>query len=180
MKTYVALLRGINVGGRNSLRMSELKEILSNLGCRDVMTYIQSGNVVFRSAEDPKWIAQEAASEVHRRHGFEPRVLLLEKSQFMEAIERNPFTPPPLDSKALHLGFLGSTPSAPNLAELEALKTPTEQFSLVGRVFYLLAPDGIGRSKLAAKSEKLIGCTMTDRNWRTVTKIQSMLETLGK
>ena len=175
MKTYVALLRGINVGGRNSLPMSELSEILDGLGCRDVKTYIQSGNAVFRSAGAPSSVARGIAGEIRKRRGFEPHVLLFDRPQFAEAVNRNPFTPQEADSKILHLGFLDSLPSAPNLDGLEALKAPTEQFALIGRVFYLLAPDGVGRSKLAAKSEKLIGCPMTERNWKTVTKILSML-----
>ena len=180
MKTYVALLRGINVGGRNSLPMSELTEILGNLDCRDIRTYIQSGNVVLRTTKNPNLIARGITAEVRERRGFEPHVLVLAEHRFAEAIDNNHFSSPGLDSKALHLGFLDSVPTAPDTDGLEALKSPTEKFSLIGQVFYLLAPDGIGRSKLAARSEKLIGCPMTDRNWKTVNKVMSMLEALRK
>lgn len=180
MKTYVALLRGINVGGRNSLPMAELTEILHGFGCSDVSTYIQSGNVVLRTANDPSLVTQQVTSEIQLRHGFAPHVLLLEQAQFVETITRNPFTPPADNPKALHFGFLDSIPTAPKFDALEALRAPTEQFSLLGPVFYLLAPEGIGRSKLAAKSEKLIGCAMTDRIWNTVAKLMSMLEAQSK
>jgi uncharacterized protein (DUF1697 family) len=178
MKNYVTLLRGINVGGRNPLPMSELSAILQGLGCRDVKTYIQSGNAVFRCAKAPDRIAAGIADAVRTRCGFEPHVQVLDESRFADAVDRNPFAPQEPESTALHLGFLDAVPTTPDLAGLESLKAPTEQFALVGQVFYLLAPDGIGRSKLAARSEKLLGCPMTDRNWKTVSKIQSMLAAL--
>ncbi|TJY58893.1 DUF1697 domain-containing protein [Sinimarinibacterium sp. CAU 1509] len=178
MKTFVALLRGINVGGRNMLPMSELSEILHDLGCRDVKTYIQSGNAVFRCDKASGRIAADIAAAIGKRRGFEPHVLVLDKSRFADAIKLNPFGPQAPDAKALHLGFLDAVPATPDLKGLEALKASTEQFSLVGQVFYLLAPEGVGRSKLAARSEKLLGCPMTDRNWKTVTTLMSMLEAL--
>lgn len=176
MKTYVALLRGINVGGRNSLPMKELSEVLSGLEGRDVRTYIQSGNVVFRSNKSAQSLARSVITEIGRRRGFEPHILVLDEAQFVEAIENNPFSSYRGDPKSLHFGFLDKEPSSPDLGAIEALKAPTEQFSLIGQVFYLLAPDGVGRSKLAAKSEKLIGCAITARNWNTVARLKEMLD----
>lgn len=177
MKTYVALLRGINVGGRNSLPMKELTEMLVCLDCQNISTYIQSGNVVFRSGKTALSLAKGVAAEVARRKGFEPHIFVLDRSQFLEAIENNPFSAYEGDPKSVHFGFLDTEPMSPDLGAIETLKAPTEQFSLVGRVFYLLAPDGVGRSKLAARAEKLIGRPMTDRNWNTVTKLKAMLDT---
>lgn len=175
MTTYVALLRGINVGGRNSLPMKELSALFAELGCRDTKTYIQSGNAVFRSSERSEKLARAISNEINRRHGFKPHLLLLDRTQFEQAITNNPFKNEPPDSRTLHFGFLDTIPEAPDLEGITALKSPTEQFALVDHVFYLLAPDGIGRSKLAARSEKLLGCPMTDRNGRTVSKLMSML-----
>jgi uncharacterized protein (DUF1697 family) len=91
-------------------------------------------------------------------------------------VDINPFPEGESDPKALHIGFLDSVPSNPNLQVLETLKIPSERFELIDRMFYLFAPEGVGRSKLAARSEKMLGVTMTDRNWNTVCKILSMLD----
>lgn len=178
MNAYVALLRGINVGGRNSLPMKELSALLAELGCRDIRTYIQSGNVVFRSDSSPKRLPPAISEGINGRFGFQPHVLVLERRQFERAIEDNPFKDQGPESKALHLGFLDSKPRSPDLDALSDLKSSSEKFELVGSVFYLLAPDGVARSKLAASSERLLGCPMTDRNWRTVCKVMHLLETI--
>ena len=175
MNGYVALIRGINVGGRNSLPMKELVEVLERLGCSNVKTYIQSGNVVFRATSTATRLGKEISAEIARRRGFKPHVLVLTRADFEQAIENNPFPVDDLNPKALHLGFLDSVPPAPDLRVLEDLRVPSERFELIGRVFYLLAPDGVGRSKLAAKNEKALGVSMTDRNWNTVCTIMSML-----
>jgi uncharacterized protein (DUF1697 family) len=104
---------------------------------------------------------------------------LLEKQEFERAIRTNPFPDAESDPKGLHFGFLDSVPSTPDLKKLEALKTKSERFALINKVFYLHAPDGVGRSKLAANSERLLGCSMTDRNWRTVGKLRDMAEELA-
>jgi uncharacterized protein (DUF1697 family) len=176
MNRYTALIRGINVGGKNLLPMKDLTEILESIGCRRVKSYIQSGNVVFDSAFKAARLTEEIADGISARRGFKPHVLVLEKSEFEMAIANNPFMVGEPDYKALHLGFLDSIPPNPDLQRLESLKAPSERFELIGRVFYLHAPDGIGRSKLAANSEKALGVPMTDRNWKTVLKIMSMLE----
>lgn len=176
MNSYVALIRGINVGGKNSLPMKDLKQLLEGIGCCGTKNYIQSGNVVFGRSSTAARIRKKIADEIEVHRGFKPHVMVLEKSEFKRAIDCNPFPQGESDPKALHFGFLDTGPSSPDLQELEAVRTPNEKFELVGRVFYLLAPDGIGRSKLAAKSEKVLGVPMTDRNWKTVSKIMSMLE----
>lgn len=175
LKTYVALFRAINVGGKNALPMKELEAILEGLGARHVKTYIQSGNVVFEIPEkDVSRLASKMGQAIKQRFGFEPHVLLLELEDIERAIRKNPFPEAASDPQALHAGFLASKPEAPDLKGLDSLKSNRERFRLIDRVFYLHAPDGIGRSKLAARAEKLLGVPMTDRNWRTVCKIQEM------
>jgi uncharacterized protein (DUF1697 family) len=88
----------------------------------------------------------------------------------------NPFPEAEAEPSTLHLGFLASTPKSPDLKKLASIKTETERFQLIEDVFYLHAPEGVGRSKLAASSEKLLGVSMTDRNWRTVCKLREMAE----
>jgi uncharacterized protein (DUF1697 family) len=101
-------------------------------------------------------------------------VLLLVREDIERAIRKNPFPEAASDPQSLHAGFLASVPEKPDLEALESLTSNRERFRLIDRVFYLHAPDGIGRSKLAARAEKLLGVPMTDRNWRTVCKIQEM------
>lgn len=180
MKTYIALFRGINVGGNNALPMKELVAVLEYLGARSVKTYIQSGNAVFVSPEqDSSLLANKIRSEIKKRRGFEPMVLLLELKDLEQAVRDNPFPEAVTDPKALHASFLAFAPEKPDLGLLESLKIESERFQLIDKVFYLYAPDGVGRSKLAAKAEKLLGAPMTDRNWRTVCKILEMAKALG-
>ena len=175
MTTYIALFRGINVGGKHSLPMQSLKSILEDLGCRQVRTYIQSGNVVFQHAEvDRAQLAEQISAEVEERHAFRPQVLLLPVEAFEQAVALNPFPNATAEPKTLHVSFLAEEPGSPDLAGLESLKTERERFALIGRLFYLYAPDGIGRSKLATRIEKALGVPATDRNWRSVLKILEM------
>ncbi len=176
MKTYIALFRGINVGGNNALPMKELVVILESLGAQNVKTYIQSGNAVFASPEkDASRLSNMISREIKKHRGFEPHVLLLDLEDIERAIKKNPFPEAATDHpNALHAGFLASTPEEPDLETLESLKSNGERFYLIDKVFYLHAPEGIGRSKLAAKTEKLLGVPMTDRNWRTVCKLREM------
>lgn len=175
MNTYIALFRGINVGGHGRLPMKELVALLGDLDARDVKTYIQSGNAVFESAEkNRKKLSREIAAEVKNRHGFEPHVLVMEAVALEEAITNNPFPEAVADPAKLHLGFLASVPQNPNLEKLESFRNRDECFRLIGSVFYLYAPEGVGRSRLAANSEKLLGVPMTSRNWRTVCKLRDM------
>jgi uncharacterized protein (DUF1697 family) len=179
MKTYIALFRGINVGGKNALPMKQLVAVLEDVGSRNVKTYIQSGNAVFESKErDASRLSNRISVEIKKRRGFEPYVLLLEPEDIERAITENPFPEAETDPQTLHVGFLASAPGNLNLKKLESLKRDSERFHLIGNVFYLHAPEGVGRSKLAANAEKLLGVPMTDRNWRTVCKIWEMVEEL--
>ncbi len=179
MKTYIALFRGINVGGKHALPMKDLVAVLEYLGSQNVTTYIQSGNAVFSSKEkDASLLSNRIGDEIKKRRGFKPYVLLLELEDIEKAVRENPFPEAEIDPKALHLGFLASAPENPDLKTLEGLKKNGERFHLIGNVFYLHAPEGVGKSKLAANAEKLLGLPMTDRNWNTVCKIREMANKL--
>ncbi len=180
MKTYIALFRGINVGGKSMLPMKELIALLEDLGCRNVKTYIQSGNAVFESKiVDAAQLANNIGSEIKKRHGFQPFILLLKIKELEKAIANNPFPEMVDEPQTLHVGFLASAPKNPDLKRLESLKSANERFRLIDKVYYLHAPDGIGRSKLAASIERLLGVPLTDRNWRTVRKIMEMARELS-
>jgi len=179
-RVRIVLLRGINVGGKNRLPMKELVSLLGDLGARNVRTYIQSGQAVFESGEEaPADLAASIREGIAERHGFEPHVLVLETQNLERAIAANPFPEADDDPKSVHLGFLDSVPDQPDIEGLDALKKASERFRLDGRVFYLHAPEGVGRSKLAAKAERLLGVPMTDRNWRTVRRLQEMARELA-
>jgi uncharacterized protein (DUF1697 family) len=180
MKTYIALFRGINVGGTNVLPMKDLVALLENIGSQNVKTYIQSGNAVFQSEEEnAPLLSNKIRAAIKRSHGFEPQVLLLEPEDMERAIESNPFPEAESEPKTLHVHFLASMPKNPNLGALDSIKSDRERFALRDRFFYLHAPDGIGRSKLAATAEKLLGVALTARNWRTVRKVMTMAKQYG-
>lgn len=175
MDNYVALFRGINVGGRNKLPMDELVQVLKRLGLRKIKTYIQSGNVVFESDNVKESVLSEKLSKaIEASHGFAPQVIILSIEEFNNAIAANPFQEAESNPKSLHLFFLKSEPQDPDWETLEKKKRDSEGYSLINKVFYLHAPDGIGRSKLAQGVEKALGVAATARNWRSVCQIMAL------
>jgi uncharacterized protein (DUF1697 family) len=177
MITYVCLLRGVNVGGKNRLPMKELRTLLEGPDMRDVRTYIQSGNVVFESEkEDASVLAESISEAIMDSFGFRPQALVLSGEEFEAALAANPYPEAEAEPKTLHLYFMASSPTAPDFEALEELKSENERFQLLDRVFYLHAPDGIGRSKLAAKVEKALAEPTTARNWRSVGKIMALAQ----
>lgn len=175
MSNYIALFRGVNVGGRHILPMSDLAEILHQLGCDNIQTYIQSGNVVFQNtSQQTGALAKAISTRIAKVRGFAPNVLLLEVADIEAAIANNPF--PTGNGKALHFFFMEAAPPSPDLETLAKLKVSSEDFKLLQNVFYLYAPDGIGRSKLAEKVEKCLGINVTARNWNTVSKLLEMVK----
>ena len=177
MTTWIALFRGINVGGKHTLPMKVLKALLEQNGCVEVQTYIQSGNALFRSKlSDADRVAKRISAAVSADHGFEPRVLALTFGELQKAAAGNPFPEAGDDPKSLHLFFLAERAKKPDLAGLESLKANGEDFVLRGKVFYLYTPNGFGTSKLAGRAERLIGVPATARNWRTVKTLLEMAE----
>ena len=179
MTTFIVLLRGINVGGHNKMPMQDLRDMLAVLGCEDVKTYIQSGNVVLRSSLDRTRLSTGIEAAIAKRFGFTAAVLLMNINDFQKVLSQNPFAEAAAEPKSLHISFLSEVPTAPDLASLKALKSPSEQFELRAKAFYLHAPDGIGRSKLAARVEACLGVSTTSRNGRTASKIAELAESIG-
>jgi uncharacterized protein (DUF1697 family) len=171
MKTWIALLRGINIGGHHKVPMKRLTELMDAHGFANVRTYIQSGNIVFDSAAKP---GPEIGDLIEGEFGFRPAVLILGASEFRRALDKNPFD---VDAgNTAHLFFCEKTPKSVDFKVLDSLKAASEQYSLIGKVFYLYAPDGVGRSDLATKVGKAFpGVTMTARNLNTVRKLADML-----
>ena len=175
MTTFVALLRGINVGGKHVLPMNELVRHLRSLRLNNIRTYIQSGNAVFQSSGAVSdTLADKIAARIEDRHGFRPHVLIRSAEELQIALDANPFPEAESEPKTLHLFFLASAASSPDIESLRDARSSSERFALADQVFYLHAPDGIGRSKLAAKTEKCLGVAVTARNWRTVQRLSEM------
>lgn len=179
MHIYIALLRGINVGGSNKVKMKDLTIAMETAGFENVKTYIQSGNIVFSHKEaNLTKIADSLQETITQKFSFTPRVLVLTVEDYKAALAANPFPHATDDPKTLHLFFMQQKASSPDLEILEALKTPGEEFKIDDKVFYLFAPHGLGRSKLAEKVEKALGVAATARNWRSATKIADLAASL--
>ena len=157
--------------------MKALVALLAGEGLDEVRIYIQSGNVVFRGAGSAAAIAERILAAVGARFGFRPHLLLLSAADLERAASANPYPEACATPQYLHLWFLVETPTAAAAKSLESLRAPSERFTVRGRVLYLHAPEGIGRSKLAARAESLLGVSATARNWRTVTQL---LELAGR
>ncbi|GAB4299004.1 MAG: DUF1697 domain-containing protein [Ignavibacteriaceae bacterium] len=175
MFTYILLFRAINVGGKNIILMKELTELLSRIGFVNVRTYIQSGNVVLQTnIKNRKQLITEIMREMEKKYRFVPEILAFTQIELQKIISSNPFSAAPIEPKSLHIYFLFEKPVNPDLEHLKKLKSDREKFLLKDNVFYLYAPDGVGRSKLAANIEKLLGVPVTGRNLRTVYKLSEL------
>lgn len=172
MRTWIALLRGINVVGRRKLLMRDLAAIFARCGFCSVRTYIQSGNVVFQSARgSARTLAAQIGGLIDKKSGFRPHVIVLAVRELAEAIRANPFPQAHADHKALHLFFLSERPARPDLKSLARLRAGREAFALKGAVFYLYTPHGFPQCALHDKVERFLGVPATGRNWRTVNQL---------
>jgi uncharacterized protein (DUF1697 family) len=177
MATWIALFRGINVGGHQILSMKDLRALLELEGFTAIRTYIQSGNVVFKSAQGTAGsLTKRIGNAVQAIQGFRPRVIVLSAADLQEAAAANPFPKAQAEHKSLHLFFLAQSAASADVTSLSRIKTGKEAFVLKGKVLYLLTPDGFGTSKLAASIERYVKVEATARNWRTVTKLLEMIE----
>ena len=158
MKTWIALLRGVNMIGKHKLPMKEFVSLLEKLGARGVKTYRGSGNAVFRHRmEDPTKLAARISAAVGKAYGFEPFVMMLEMDQLARIIADNPFPEAESEPGSLAVGILGTVPEQPDLEMLEAVRRKSERFALHGDVFYFYAPEGFHKTKLGGKLERALG-----------------------
>ena len=172
MRTLVALLRGINVGGRVKVPMAELKAVLTELGLEQVVTYIQSGNVVFDADAPEEEVANRIEQAVAEAFSLNVRVLVRTPAELRRIAERNPFLEEGADPAKLHVVFLRREPAEGAGARLDPERSPPDRFHLRGRELYLHLPNGMGRSKLTIDYlERTLGVDATARNWRTLLKL---------
>lgn len=169
MQSYIILLRGVNVGGNNKLPMKALKTVLENADFKSVNTYIQSGNIVLMTTANPE---QTIANLIQLEFGFRPEVLAIPQVEYRLALANNPYAD--YEAKTIHGYFCKNVPKL-NIERLTKLASKTESYQLIDKVFYLHAPEGIGRSKLVASIESCLGVSATGRNFNTLNKLAKML-----
>jgi uncharacterized protein (DUF1697 family) len=184
--THIALLRGINLGGRNKVAMADLRRVVGSLGHTEVATYIQSGNVVFTPAAGgtPAALAAELERAISDALDVSPRVVVLTRDELARVVRDNPY-PEERNPRAVHAIFLAGEPGAElagavaDAQRQAAGKGSRDTAELVGRTLFLHTPDGFGRSELAAALVSRAGrgdTTGTARNWATVTKLLAMCD----
>jgi len=173
---HVALLRGVNVGGKRRLPMQDLAEMFRDAGCADVRTYIQSGNVVFAaSATLARRVPAAVGAAIKRRFGFDPPIVMRTSAEFADVVRRNPFLKAGADPATLHVAFLRDRPSKAQIGALGPDMSPPDEFQVNEREIYLRCPNGVGRSKLtAAYFDTRLKTVSTARNWRTVLALLDM------
>jgi uncharacterized protein (DUF1697 family) len=175
-RRYVMLLRGVNVGGRGKLPMAQLREVCTALGCTNVSTYIQSGNVILDSELSPERLVAALEPALDEAVGFAPQVVVRTASELSDVLAGNPY--PDTEDRYLHIGFMTAKPTAKALADLGEIDVSPEGYRIVGREVYLNYIEGAGRSKKLAKVpfERKLGVGITARNLRTVQKLVSLAE----
>jgi uncharacterized protein (DUF1697 family) len=176
--SYVALLRGINVGGKHKLPMKDLAELLATTHCKNIRTYIQSGNVVFSATQAvARGLVTEVATKIGERFGFAVPVVIRSAAEMVEVVRNNPFLARGLSEKDLHVGFLASRPSAEAVAKLDHQRSPGDEFEVVGTEIYFYLPNGAGQTKLTnAYLDSRLATISTSRNWATVLKLCEMAQ----
>lgn len=176
MTRYAVLLRAVNVGGRNNVPMSWLREATTGAGFDDVETYVQSGNLVLTSANKAAAVGSKIAELIKRDHGLDITVVVRSQAELAKVIKANPFPAATADPTQLHVSFLTAKPPAAKAKVLDGEEFAPELFAVKGSELYLWYPGGSGRSKMAAAPwEKRLGVSGTARNWRTVLTLHEML-----
>jgi uncharacterized protein (DUF1697 family) len=175
----VALLRGINVGGRNLLPMKHLVRLFEAAGCTGVRTYIQSGNVIFgASPAKAEKLPARITAAIAGEFGHQTPVLLRTVQELGETIRNNPFAPAGAAENWLHVLFLASLPDAGGVAALDADRSPGDAYAVRGRAIYLQCPNGVAKTKLTnAYFDARLATVSTGRNWRTV---RTLFDLAGK
>jgi uncharacterized protein (DUF1697 family) len=177
MKTYIALLRGINVSGQKKIRMADLKAHLKELGYEGIQTYIQSGNIIFRSREyNPVHLAHNIQQKLFDKYKFNVPTLVLSPDELLHIISHNPFI---LEhgtiTDRLYVTFLLATPRADLSRILSEQKKHNEHFVHEDKIIFLYYPDGYGKAVMNNNAfEKTLQVEATTRNWKTVNKLYEM------
>ncbi len=180
MPVLISLLRGINVGGNNLIKMDALRKLYESLKLRNVQSYVQSGNVVFETSEaDAPLVAQRIEKRIERDFGVRPSVIVRTVPEWRAAVAANPFAGRSgIEPGKLLVMFLPAEPAPEVRAALLALKPEPEEMRLIGREVFIYFPLGQGQSKFSAPLDKALKKSGTGRNWNSVTKLLEMAEKL--
>ena len=179
--SYVALLRGINVGGKHIVPMKQLAELFAECNCSKVCTYIQSGNVIFRaSPATVKQLAKAVTKRMEDRFGFSAPVIIRSSEQLAQAIRANPFLKAGRLERELHMYFLAGEPRTEDVRSLDPGRSAPDEFYVSGQEIYLYLPKGMARTKLTnAYFDSRLSTVATARNWATVLKLHEMMQSKG-
>ncbi len=175
--TYLALLRGINVGGTNKLAKADLIELFVDAGCSDVRTFIQSGNVIFRATPATvRGLSSLISQRIDERFGLRVPAVLRTRDELGDAIRNNPFLAAGAQEKTLHVYFLSSLAAAHDVAALDPQRSAPDAFHVLGREIYLQLPNGMARTKLTnAYFDSRLRTVSTARNWNTVLQLHELM-----
>jgi uncharacterized protein (DUF1697 family) len=177
MTIVAALLRGVNVGGKTTLPMAELRKLATGLGYEDAATYIQSGNLLFRTSDPAGTVSKDLAAAIAGLGGVQPAVLVRTLPQLRQVVEGNPFLRRGEDPSSCHVVF-AERATAGSLRAMDLDGYGPEEAIASGKELYLFLPGGVGRSKLAGDLAKDKAAVGTMRSWRTVTKLLEMAEAI--
>jgi uncharacterized protein (DUF1697 family) len=173
----IVLLRGVNLGPRNRIAMPELRESFADAGFDDARTYLQSGNVVLSSRASPERVARTCERLIEDRFGLDIDVVVRTRDELADIVGRDPLAHVATNPRRYQVTFLAAKPAADVIRRLTAAAVAPEQLVHIGRELYAWHPEGVGRSKLAARlSGPELGVTATARNWATVTKLLAMAD----
>ena len=177
MNIYIALLRGINVGGKNIIKMSKLKKVFESIGLCEVQTYIQSGNVIFKSNEEEIVLQTKIEHQIEVAFGFPVKVVLRTLAELEEIILDCPFSKDEIseaeslsDKECLYVALLSAALQKEKTEYLNAYRSDSDDYRIIGRNVYLLFRNSISKSKLANNVQKL-DAAVTVRNWKTLNKL---------
>ena len=179
MTRYVSLFRGINVGGHQTVPMNELKELHEALGLKDVVTYIQSGNVVFSSDDaDLAQLPGQIEDGFAQKFGFQVKVMVRTSAELQDIIDNNPFQNQTMKEPKLMVAlFLATHPESTAMEDLQKTYVGPEELCLIGQELFVYYPNGIGRSKLSLTLiEKKLKTIGTGRNWNTILQLQKLIQ----
>ncbi|ALQ68340.1 DUF1697 domain-containing protein [Bacillus thuringiensis] len=176
MTIYIALLRGINVGGHKVIKMADLKRVFESIGLKQVKTYIQSGNIVFESEEGINFLKDRIQSEIKKEFDFDVPVMLRTHDEFINIIKQCPYEVHLLlEGESVHVAFLANVLSEEESSQLLTFKSELEDCYIDEKVVYLFFKNTIRNSKLMNQFQKL-HTPATVRNWRTVNKLKAIVE----
>jgi uncharacterized protein (DUF1697 family) len=178
MTIYIALLRGINVGGHNIIKMADLKQLLGTMGLNNVQTYIQSGNIVFESDLESDELSQRIELQINDTFGCSVPVILRTSKEWKQLIENCPYPVESLvEGESIHLALLSDMPSQEALNKLQKFQNDVDQYDVQDKDIYLFLRQNFRDSKLPLQLQKL-GVSATIRNWKTTMKLAAMSEAM--